>query len=66
MPPSVDKLIERLKNRGSESEESLKIRIEKAEKEIARHSEFDLVIVNDNFNIACQETKEVITNFIKS
>ena len=66
MPPSVDKLIERLKNRGSESEESLKIRIEKAEKEIARHNEFDIVIVNDNFNIACQETKEVITNFIKS
>ena len=66
MPPSVDTLRERLRCRGSESKESLEIRINHAEQEIARHNEFDIVIINDNLNIACQETKEVITNFINS
>ena len=66
MPPSVDVLRERLKGRGSESEENLHIRIDTAEQEISRNNEFDIVILNDDFNIACQEIKEIITNFINS
>ena len=66
MPPSVDVLRERLGGRGTESEETLDIRIRKAEEEISRNSEFDKVILNDNFEIACEETQEVISNFIKS
>ena len=64
MPPSVDILRERLSTRGSESEESLHTRIDKAENEIARHKEFDIVVLNDDFSIACQETKQAIINFI--
>ena len=64
MPPSVDILRERLSARGSESEESLQTRIDKAENEIARHKEFDIVVLNDDFTIACQETKQAIRNFI--
>ena len=55
MPPSVDILRERLSTRGSESEESLQTRIDKAENEIARHKEFDIVVLNDDFTIACQK-----------
>lgn len=66
MPPSVDILRERLRKRGSESTESLQIRLDNAEKEISRKNEFDRVILNDDFNIACEEAKEVITNFINS
>ena len=64
MPPSIDVLRERLIARNSESQDSLQIRINNAAKEIARNNEFDLVILNDNFNIACQETKKAITKFI--
>ena len=64
MPPSVDILRERLSARGSESEESLQTRIDKAENEIARHKEFDIAVLNDDFTIACQETKQAIRNFI--
>ncbi len=64
MPPSIDVLRERLSARGTESEESLAKRLGKAEDEIARNQEFDEVILNDDFNISCTETKEVITNFI--
>jgi guanylate kinase len=66
MPPSVEVLAERLIGRGSESDESLQKRLDKAEDEISQNQEFDTVILNDDLSIACEETQEVITNFIKS
>ena len=66
MPPSVDVLRERLSGRGSESEAKLEMRLAKAEQEISKNQEFDKVILNDDFGIACEETMEVITNFIYS
>ena len=66
MPPSVDVLRERLSGRGSESEKKLEMRLAKAEQEISKNQEFDKVILNDDFGIACEETMEVITNFINS
>jgi guanylate kinase len=66
MPPSLEVLAERLIGRGSESDESLQKRLDKAEEEIAQNQEFDTVILNDDLEIACEETMEVITNFIKS
>ena len=66
MPPSLAILEERLKKRGSESTDSLHKRIAKAKSEIAKSGEFDKVILNDNFDIACEETIQVIRNFIKS
>ena len=66
MPPSIDVLRERLSSRGSESEEMLEKRLNKAEEEISRNQEFDCVILNDDFEIACSEAKQKTTNFIKS
>ncbi len=66
MPPSLEVLRQRLNGRGSESQESLEKRLGKAEEEIAQNQEFDVVILNDNLQIACTETKEVITNYINS
>ena len=65
MPPSLAVLEERLQKRGSESADSLQKRIAKAEGEIARSREFDKVILNDNFAIACKETMGVIQKFIE-
>ena len=66
MPPSLEVLQERLVARGSESKESLKKRLDKSEEEIAKNQEFDSIILNDNFAIACKKTMQVISNFIKS
>ena len=66
MPPSVDVLRERLSSRGSESEEMLEKRLNKTEEEIQKNQEFDSVILNDDFEIACKEAKRLITNFFKS
>ena len=53
MPPSIEVLKERLKNRGSESEESLAKRLSKAEEEISQNQKFDMVILNDDLQIIC-------------
>lgn len=66
MPPSIEVLRERLAGRGSESEESLQKRITKAAAEIARNQEFDKVVLNDDFKLACEEVKQLITKFISS
>ena len=65
MPPSIDVLRGRLSGRSSEEEEEIEIRLNKASEEISRNQDFDTVILNDNFEIACKETLEVIQKFIK-
>ena len=64
MPPSLETLKERLQNRGSESTESLEKRLAKAKEEIARSGEFDKVILNDDFDMACKEAKQLIQTYI--
>jgi guanylate kinase len=64
MPPSLAVLEERLQKRRSESKESLQKRVAKAKEEIAKRMEFDQVILNDDFEVACMETMEVIQKFI--
>ena len=65
MPPSIDELKNRLKGRGTETEESFNKRIDKAAEEMEYAKEFDVVVVNDDLNTAVKETIEAITNFIK-
>ena len=65
LPPSLEILKERLQNRGSESTESLEKRLVKAKDEIARSEEFDKVILNDSFDLACREAKELIQTYIE-
>ena len=66
MPPSVDVLRKRLGGRGTESEETLDVRISKAEEEISRNSELDKIILNDDFEIACKEVENTISRFLKN
>ena len=66
MTPSLEVLAERLIGRGSESDESVNKRLDKAEEEISKNGQFDTIILNDNFEIACEQTKEIITNFINT
>ena len=64
MSPSLAVLEARLQERGSESADSLQKRIEKAKGEIARSGEFDKVILNNDFAMACKEVKHLIQTFI--
>ncbi len=66
MPPTVDHLEDRLRNRSTESEQNLKNRIEKAEHELTYADQFDVVIVNDDLKIALEEATVVVRDFINS
>jgi len=64
-PPSVEALIERLKNRGTETEESLKRRIEKSTFELSFESQFDITIINHHLEEAQNKAKQLVMDFIK-
>ncbi|GGH81375.1 guanylate kinase [Filimonas zeae] len=63
-PPSVDELRKRLESRGTETEESLQTRVNKASYEISFKHSFDQVILNDELEKACRETEAVILEFL--
>lgn len=64
-PPGVDELKRRLAGRGTESEESLNARINKAEYEISFKTYFNKTIVNSNLENACKEAEEIVLNFLQ-
>ncbi|MCU0386933.1 MAG: guanylate kinase [Flavihumibacter sp.] len=63
-PPSVEELKKRLVSRGTESDESLAARVNKASYEIGFKHHFDHVIVNDQLEKACQEAAALIGSFL--
>ncbi len=64
MPPSVDDLHKRLVARATESEDSLRKRLSKAEKEMQYAFQFNNVIVNSVLEDAKREAVEMVRNFL--
>src|ERR1700748_934983 len=54
-PPSLQVLKERLTGRGTDSDEKLHERFEKAEKELNYASQFDIILKNHDLQTACSE-----------
>ena len=65
-PPSIEELKRRLSSRGTETEETLQIRINKASYEISLKHHFHKIILNDDFKRACSIAKEVMQQFLES
>jgi len=65
MPPSVEELEKRLLHRGTDTEEKIRMRVEKSSEEIKLANRFDVIIVNDNLSRACIEIDKVVTEFLK-
>ena len=65
-PPSVEELKSRLESRGTESEESLQARVNKASYEISFKNNFDVIILNDDLEKACNQAESVVLNFLNS
>lgn len=59
-PPSLEVLKARLQGRGTDSTESLAVRIRNAEIELARAGEFQHQVVNDDLDTAVEEVKALI------
>lgn len=65
-PPSVEILEQRLRDRSTETEETLLTRISKAEHELTYANQFDKTIVNDDLDKACAEAYNVVKDFLES
>ena len=59
-PPSPEELERRLRDRHTESEGSLKVRLSNAIKELELKDRYDYVIVNDNLDAACCELRKIM------
>ncbi|MDD1422791.1 guanylate kinase [Dolichospermum sp. ST_sed1] len=60
LPPSFSELENRIRGRGQDSEEAIARRLQRAEEEIAAANEFDIKIINDDFEKALTEIEKAI------
>lgn len=65
MPPSIELLEERLRKRSTDTEESIRIRVDKARKEIDFANNFDNIIINDDISQATADAIAVVEKFLK-
>jgi guanylate kinase len=61
--PSVEVLKERLKDRGTESEQSLSRRLFKAQFEMTFQDRFDIVLINEDLDRSLAEAQSLYDNF---
>jgi len=64
MPPSVEELRSRLTKRGTDSEEEIAMRVQKAASEILLACSFDRVIINDDLETSCNEVTTAVKDFL--
>lgn len=61
LPPSYEVLRQRLSRRAEDSEEIIERRMREAQSEISHWSEFDHLIVNEDFDSALEELKTIVS-----
>lgn len=64
-PPSVEELEKRLRNRKTESEEKIQMRLAKAERELNKAANFDVILKNDNLEVAKNDAFDLVANFVR-
>ena len=63
-PPSIDELKRRLKERSTESDDKINMRIAKAHVELATAPQFDTIIKNYHLDIAKEEAYQLVKEFV--
>ena len=64
-PPSVEELRRRLEGRGTDTPEAIENRLAKAAYELTFAPQFDHVVVNDDLELAEQQTFALVSGFLK-
>jgi guanylate kinase len=60
VPPSVETLEQRLRNRGQDDEATIARRMRGAKDELAHKDEYEHIIINDDFNTALAELNKLL------
>jgi guanylate kinase len=63
-PPSVEVLEERLRYRSTETEETLRTRVNKAVSELGFESKFEVVLLNEHLETALAKAESLVTDFL--
>lgn len=63
-PPSLEVLKDRLRGRGTDSQEKLEERFAKAESELSYADKFDVVLNNFDLQTACKDAESLVLNFL--
>lgn len=61
VPPSREALETRLRNRKTDSEEQIQIRLRNAMRELAEYARYDYVVVNDDLETALERLRSIVT-----
>lgn len=64
-PPSHEDLEKRLRQRATESEESLQLRLVNAKRELKRQDDYNFKVVNDNIDRCYKDLKNIVLKIIK-
>lgn len=64
MPPNLKELENRLRGRGTDTEDVITKRLAKAEYEISFAPQYDTIIINDDLQTAVEQVRTTILNFI--
>ena len=60
LPPSRESLEQRLKGRSTDSDEVIRRRLQDAAEDLAHWSEFDYVVINDDFEQAVEDLRSIV------
>lgn len=64
-PPSKEILFERLEKRATSNPEDLKLRKDRAERELAMADQFDRIVINDDLEKAKSEVAQIVKEFLE-
>lgn len=62
--PSIEVMEQRLRARNTETEEKIQQRLAKAERELSFAKNFDVILINDDLNLAQKEAVDIVASFI--
>jgi guanylate kinase len=65
-PPSLEVLEKRLRQRKTETEEKIRLRLDNAKKEMAELGEYDHVVFNDVLDRAAEELRNIVLGYRSS
>ena len=60
LPPSIEELERRLKERKQDKDEIIQKRMSRASDEMSHYAEYDYILVNDNFDNTVQEIISIL------
>jgi guanylate kinase len=63
-PPSVEVLEERLRYRSTETEETIRTRVNKAVNELGFENKFEVVLLNEHLETALAKAESLVTDFL--